>query len=86
MLLSDGQPGRKPQNFCSAVEQALHTLLVCRIDQCARPQVSFALLRFFGQDMAVIGFLTFEFPGPGYLEPFLGAAIGFHLRHKNLSI
>jgi hypothetical protein len=62
-------------------QQSFQRLVVGAVTNIGFSQRPFALTRFFGQDMAAIGFGIDEFTGFGSLKPFGSGTIGFYFRH-----
>lgn len=65
-------------------EHALYARLVTLVDQRRGAQITLALGRLLGQDVACKSPLPLETAGPGPSKTLFGAAVGLHFGHKIL--
>lgn len=65
-------------------QKALYLLYVGFVYESGVVEVALALLRLFGEDVAVVGVLTLDLPRAGESETLLAGTVGFHFGHDSL--
>ena len=62
-----------------------HDFLISTVDEGGVIEITFSLLAFLGQDVAMISVLSLQMAAAGYLETLLGSGLGLHFRHFTIS-
>ena len=82
-LKTRGRPEGGEGGEISAVDQLPHTRFINAIDQGRTTQVTLALRRLLGQDVALERFFATDSASAGRRKTLFGATIGLHLGHNN---